>query len=198
MLQLRVRRFQQTIIQIDGCCVPGLEGSATDSFIPQFSGSAVTSQKSKTEVGRVQQQPRVRFGNKNIEFVVRNEAEEPLYPERFPVNSTHRGALVRQQSDTNRWETPAAAAAAGDFGDDDSATMVSRHKSLQKCKTLQLAKKSLEQRVDICLLLPRLFSRFGVEPVDCFLIECCDHQQCRVGCGRGPPGDRGRQPDERF
>ena len=92
-----------------------------DATAESFYGSAVTSQKSKTEVTRV------RFGRRNLEFLDMEE-REPLYPERFPVNSTHRGALGGEQSDTNRFrESPAAAAAAGDdFGNDDSATMVSR------------------------------------------------------------------------
>ena len=98
-----------------------------------FYGSAVTSQKSKTEVGGLLLRPlsaaRVRFGRKNVEYV-----EEPLYPESFPVNSTHRGTLGgdnnNQRDSAVRWDSSAAAGSDNNYGDDeDSATMVSRHKS---------------------------------------------------------------------
>ena len=102
-----------------------------------FYGSAVTSQKSKTEVGgllRPLSAARVRFGRKNVEYVAATAEEEPLYPESFPVNSTHRGTLGgdnnNQRDSAVRWDSSAAAGSDNNYGDDeDSATMVSRHKS---------------------------------------------------------------------
>ena len=99
-----------------GNVLGGDAASAAESFY----GSAVTSQKSKTEVGalsllRPMSSARVRLGQKKLEFL--DMEQEPLYPERFPVNSTHRGGTQpHPTSDPN--------------DDEDSATMVSRHKSL--------------------------------------------------------------------
>ena len=91
-----------------------------DATAESFYGSAVTSQKSKTEVTRV------RFGRRNLEFL--DMEREPLYPERFPVNSTHRGGgtLGNEQ----RWDS-SVAADNNKYGDEDSTTMVSRQKSLK-------------------------------------------------------------------
>lgn len=108
-------------------------GDAAESFY----GSAVTSQRSKTEVGLLRPSILgVRFGRTG-----RAAEEEPLYPERFPVNSTHRGGTLgvdsNQRGDAvpGKWDSAAAAAAAADndYGDDeDSVTMVSRQKSLNR------------------------------------------------------------------
>ena len=98
-------------------------GGDAASAAESFYGSAVTSQKSKTEVGalsllRPMSSARVRLGQKKLEFL--DMEQEPLYPESFPVNSTHRGGTPGTQphptSDPN--------------DDEDSATMVSRHKLL--------------------------------------------------------------------
>ena len=96
-----------------GNVLGGDAASAAESFY----GSAVTSQKSKTEVTRV------RFGRRNLEFLDMEE-REPLYPERFPVNSTHRGGgtLGNEQ----RWDS-SVAADNNNYIDEDSTTMVSRH-----------------------------------------------------------------------
>ena len=93
-----------------------------DATAESFYGSAVTSQKSKTEVTRV------RFGRRNLEFLdMEQEQQEPLYPERFPVNSAHRGGggggtLGNEQ----RWDS-SVAADSNNYGGEDSTTMVSRH-----------------------------------------------------------------------
>ena len=107
-----------------GNVLGGDAASAAESFY----GSAVTSQRSKTEVGSLlrpmMSSARVRFGRKNIQLL-QEEAEEPLYPERFPVNSTHRGGTLETQPNTTSEPN-------NDYGDDeDSATMVSCHKSLK-------------------------------------------------------------------
>ena len=87
-----------------------------DATAESFYGSAVTSQKSKTEVTRV------RFGRRNLEFLDMEE-REPLYPERFPVNSTHRGGTLGNEQ---RWDS-SVATDNNNYGDEDSTTMVSRH-----------------------------------------------------------------------
>ena len=86
-----------------------------DATAESFYGSAVTSQKSKTEVTRV------RFGRRNLEFL--DMEQEPLYPERFPVNSAHRGGTLGNEQ---RWDS-SVAADSNNYGGEDSTTMVSRH-----------------------------------------------------------------------
>ena len=92
-----------------------------DATAESFYGSAVTSQKSKTEVTRV------RFGRRNLEFLdMEQQEQEPLYPERFPVNSAHRGGGGGTLGNEQRWDS-SVAADNNKYGDEDSTTMVSRH-----------------------------------------------------------------------
>ena len=90
-----------------------------DATAESFYGSAVTSQKSKTEVTRV------RFGRRNLEFL--DMEQEPLYPERFPVNSAHRGGGGGTLGNEQRWDSSVAADNNNYGGEEDSTTMVSRH-----------------------------------------------------------------------
>ena len=92
-----------------------------DATAESFYGSAVTSQKSKTEVTRV------RFGRRNLEFLdIEQEQQEPLYPERFPVSSAHRGGGGGTLGNEQRWDS-SVAADNNNYGGEDSTTMVSRH-----------------------------------------------------------------------
>ena len=92
-----------------------------DATAESFYGSAVTSQKSKTEVTRV------RFGRRNLEFLdMEQQEQEPLYPERFPVNSAHRGGGGGTLGNEQRWDS-SVAADSNNYGGEDSTTMVSRH-----------------------------------------------------------------------